>query len=167
MFIAAYPLAASIRKNSTYDEGRLEVHREETQIHDGHGVIAYLKNSGGNLLTWDAPYIALGYVLITSIESRAHANDPEVWSMSGVLFESISAYCNVGLSLGHTDVTTSLCGEFTPTSKIVICGLMYRGRHRGLPYDIDRAVVIPGDELLIERSEAPNGEAAQPAAETV
>lgn len=41
---------------------------------------------------------------------------------------------------------TSLSGQFTTFSKVVICAMMIRGRHRGLPYAMDRAVILPGDE---------------------
>jgi len=51
----------------------------------------------------------------------------------------------VGLSLGHPTVMTSLCGQFATFSKAVICAMMIRGRHRGLPYAVDRAVILPGD----------------------
>jgi hypothetical protein len=50
---------------------------------------------------------------------------------------------NVGLSLGQPDVMTSLSGQFTIFSKLVICVMMIRGRHRGPPYALDRAVLLP------------------------
>jgi Trk-type K+ transport system membrane component len=40
---------------------------------------------------------------------------------------------------------TSLSGQFTTISKVVVCAMMIRGRHRGLPYAVDRAVILPGD----------------------
>ena len=65
------------------------------------------------------------------------------FNVFAILFETTSAYGNVGLSLGHPDVMTSLCGKFTTFGKVVICAMMLRGRHRGLPYAIDRAIVLP------------------------
>lgn len=50
---------------------------------------------------------------------------------------------NVGLSLGYPTVATSLCGQFTIFSKLVICAMMIRGRHRGLPYQLDRSIMLP------------------------
>lgn len=50
---------------------------------------------------------------------------------------------NVGLSLGHPSVSTSLSGQFHLASKLVICALMIRGRHRSLPYALDRAIMLP------------------------
>lgn len=40
---------------------------------------------------------------------------------------------------------TSLCGQFTTFGKVVICAMMIRGRHRGLPYAIDRAIMLPSE----------------------
>lgn len=37
----------------------------------------------------------------------------------------------------------SFCGAFNPLSKLIICAVMLRGRHRGLPVAIDRAVMLP------------------------
>jgi Trk-type K+ transport system membrane component len=48
-------------------------------------------------------------------------------------------------------VNVSLCGKFNTFGKLVICVMMIRGRHRGLPYQLDRAIMLP-DEHLIERS---------------
>ncbi|KAJ0104066.1 hypothetical protein J7T55_006992 [Diaporthe amygdali] len=53
----------------------------------------------------------------------------------------------VGLSLGHPSVMTSLCGRFTTFSKVIICFMMIRGRHRGLPYSLDRAIMLPNEQL--------------------
>lgn len=40
-------------------------------------------------------------------------------------------------------------------------------RHRRLPYDLDRAVSIPGEEMVKQESERQNRKAAQPTAEIV
>lgn len=42
---------------------------------------------------------------------------------------------------------TSLCGQFTTFSKVIICLMMIRGRHRGLPYSLDRAIMLPSEQL--------------------
>lgn len=54
---------------------------------------------------------------------------------------------NVGLSLGYPTVNTSLSGQFNTFSKVVICFMMIRGRHRGLPYALDRAIMLPSDRI--------------------
>lgn len=43
---------------------------------------------------------------------------------------------------------TSLSGQFTTFSKVVICAMMIRGRHRGLPYALDRAIMLPGEREM-------------------
>ena len=79
--------------------------------------------------------------------------------MCSAVFELVSAYGTVGLSLGLPSVcrdfsgtvTTltlfqanySLSGEFSTLSKLIVCIVMLRGRHRGLPVAIDRAVLLP------------------------
>ena len=47
----------------------------------------------------------------------------------------------------------SLSGEFHVLSKLIVCAVMLRGRHRGLPVAIDRAVILP-----FEFRQNPNGE---------
>ena len=37
----------------------------------------------------------------------------------------------------------SFSGAFRPLSKLIVCAVMLRGRHRGLPVAIDRAVILP------------------------
>lgn len=54
---------------------------------------------------------------------------------------------NVGLSLGHPSAATSLSGQFTVFSKVVVCLVMIRGRHRALPYALDRAIMLPSDRF--------------------
>ncbi|KAF9767338.1 hypothetical protein IL306_000129 [Fusarium sp. DS 682] len=49
---------------------------------------------------------------------------------------------------------------FTTFSKLIICAMMIRGRHRGLPYALDRAIVLPtekslGAETITQSNESP------------
>jgi len=61
------------------------------------------------------------------------------------MFEVSSSYGTVGLSLGAPS-GTSLAGGLRTLSKLVLCAVMIRGRHRGLPLAIDRAVMLPNLE---------------------
>lgn len=79
------------------------------------------------------------------------------------VFELVSAYGTVGLSLGLPTVSLgpvcvlprlkvidmkanySFSGAFRPLSKLIVCVVMLRGRHRGLPVAIDRAVMLPAE----------------------
>ena len=40
----------------------------------------------------------------------------------------------------------SFCGSWQSLSKLILCAVMIRGRHRGLPVAIDRAVLLPGED---------------------
>jgi hypothetical protein len=78
-----------------------------------------------------------------------------------VLFEIISAYGTVGLSLGYPTVLTSFSTVWTTQSKLVLCAIMMLGRHRGLPDSVDRAVQLPKDlEILINLKPAATTESS-------
>lgn len=59
------------------------------------------------------------------------------------VFELVSAYGNIGLSIGVPNANYSTCGAFHPLSKVIVCLVMIRGRQRGLPVAIDRAIMLP------------------------
>jgi len=64
-----------------------------------------------------------------------------------VLFEVVSAYGTVGLSLGYPNIDASFSAEFRVISKLVIIAMQIRGRHRGLPYALDKAILLPSEGL--------------------
>ncbi|KAH7110050.1 cation transport protein-domain-containing protein [Dactylonectria estremocensis] len=151
MYIAIFPIALSIRASNTYEEKSLGIWEDEDSLNEKNGA-AYLMTHMKNQLSFDLWYIFLGAFCICIAESDriADVNEP-AFSVFSVLFEVTSAYGNVGLSLGYPTVSTSLCGMFGTFGKVVICFMMIRGRHRGLPYTLDRAIMLP-DERLIEDS---------------
>ncbi len=51
----------------------------------------------------------------------------------------------VGLSLGYPTINASFSTEFNPFSRIIVMAMQVRGRHRGLPYELDRAILLPKD----------------------
>lgn len=79
-----------------------------------------------------------------------HLTSAQAFNVFAIFFEVVSAYGNVGLSLGYPTNSTSLCGHFTVFSKLVVCAMMIRGRHRGMPYALDRAITLPMDRLADE-----------------
>ncbi|KAI3292361.1 hypothetical protein DTO002I6_5358 [Penicillium roqueforti] len=109
---------------------------------------SYIINHIQNQLTFDLWYIFLGSFCICVAEAGKIADTSILaFSVFSVLFEVVSVYGNVGLSLGYPTVSTSLSGKFTVFSKLVICVMMIRGCHRGLPYKLDRAIVLLGERL--------------------
>ncbi|KAK2472071.1 hypothetical protein H9L39_15951 [Fusarium oxysporum f. sp. albedinis] len=148
MYISVYPIAIAIRSSNTYEErslGLYEADRQPNEEKGGSYFVTHLRNQ----LSFDLWYICLGIFCICIAESNRimDANDPafDVWP---VLFEVISAYGNVGLSLGYPTVSTSFSSQFSTFSKLVVCAMMLRGRHRGLPYALDRAIVLPNERSL-------------------
>nr|POE80079.1 low-affinity potassium transport protein [Quercus suber] len=96
-------------------------------------------------LAHDAWTIVLALFLILIIESSQFENNPTVFSAFNFLFEIVSAYGCVGISVGLPWAAYSFCGSWHALSKLILCAVMLRGRHRGLPVAIDKAVLLPGD----------------------
>ncbi|KAK1589954.1 cation transporter [Colletotrichum navitas] len=145
MYIAVFPIAISIRASNTYEERALGVYSADSHLDENDGA-SYVMTHVRNQLSFDLWYIFLGTFCICIAESKRimDLNEP-AFSVFPVFFEVVSAYGNVGLSLGHPSVMTSLCGEFTAFGKLVICAMMIRGRDRGLPYTLDRAIMLPNE----------------------
>jgi len=59
----------------------------------------------------------------------------------------VSAYGCVGISTGVPWNAYSFCGAWHTSSKLILCAVMLRGRHRGLPVAIDKAVLLPDETL--------------------
>jgi len=80
-----------------------------------------------------------------AIFERGKIWDPATkqFDLFGILFEIVSAYGSVGLSIGLSNANYSLSGAWSPPSKVVLCLVMVRGRSRGLPVAIDRAIMLP------------------------
>ncbi|RGP74662.1 low-affinity potassium transport [Fusarium sporotrichioides] len=147
MYIAIFPIAISIRASNAYEEKSLGLWDKEESLNEQNGK-SYLLTHMKNQLGFDLWYIFLGtFCICISEASRiADVNEP-AFSVFSVLFEVTSAYGNVGLSLGYPTVSFSLCGMFGVFGKVVICFMMIRGRHRGLPYALDRAIMLPSAQV--------------------
>lgn len=146
MYIAVFPIAMIVRSSNTYEERTLGIYQPDPEPNDAQGPLAYLTRHARNQLGFDLWYIFFGAFCICIAESGKIVDRTNLaFSEFSILFECTSAYGNVGLSLGTRDTNTSLSGDFSVFSKLVICAMMWRGRHRGLPYDLDYAVMLPSD----------------------
>ncbi|OCT44329.1 putative potassium transporter [Cladophialophora carrionii] len=128
--------------------------RTLTMTHGGHAtqnptwsredfIRLQLRSQLGHDLWW----IAVAVFAITSIETGQFERDPVNFSTFNIIFEVISAYGCVGISVGVPWNNYSFCGAWHLTSKLVLCAVMLRGRHRGLPVSIDRAILLPDESL--------------------
>ncbi|KAL1849940.1 hypothetical protein Daus18300_013074 [Diaporthe australafricana] len=104
-------------------------------------------------LSHDIWWMALAMFLIAVIETKHSIMDPETYSVFNIMFEVVSGYTNIGLSLGLPDQAYSFSGGLYTGSKIVMVLVMIRGRHRGLPVALDRAVRLPKEQLDDEEEE--------------
>ncbi|KFY25124.1 hypothetical protein V491_01889 [Pseudogymnoascus sp. VKM F-3775] len=148
MYIAIFPIAISIRASNTYEEKSLGIYRGDESPNESKGS-SYIMTHIRNQLSFDLWYIFLGTFCICIAEADKIMDDGDPsFALFPLFFEVVSAYGNVGLSLGHPSVSTSLSGKFTTFSKLIICIVMIRGRHRTLPYAIDRAIMLPRERFL-------------------
>ena len=104
-------------------------------------------------LAHDIWWIVLAVLFISITETSQFESDPVDYSVFNVLFEVVSAYGCVGISVGLPNVAYSFCGGWHTLSKLILCAVMLRGRHRGLPVAIDRAVLLPGEHLALAEEE--------------
>ena len=92
------------------------------------------------ILFYDLAWIFFSWYALCVVENESIRADDD-FDVFKFLFETISAYSMVGLSLGYKYVEYSLTGTLRPLSKVIIIVLMMMGRHRFLPDNIDQAVV--------------------------
>lgn len=173
MYVSVMPLAISIRRTNVYEEQSLGVYGgPNTETDDDKSgsesdedeslgsspspgpkkkkksttsfIGAHLRRQ----LSFDLWYMFLGLFIICLAEG-GKIKDPEkpAFNIFSILFEIVSAYGTVGLSLGYPNSDASFSGQFNTLSKLIIIALLIRGRHRGLPYTLDRAIMLPSDRL--------------------
>ncbi|KAL2021058.1 hypothetical protein VTK56DRAFT_7713 [Thermocarpiscus australiensis] len=156
MYISIFPIAISVRRTNVYEEQALGVYGgSDIEERGGQSDLSYVGAHLRRQLSFDLWYIFVGFFILNITEGkRLQAND---FSMFAVLFECVSAYGTVGMSLGYPTVNASLSSQFTTVGKLVIIAMVIRGRHRGLPYGLDRAILLPNESL--DAQEAANADA--------
>lgn len=152
MYISVLPLAISIRRTNVYEEQSLGVYlddepEESDDSSSGKGPGSYIAMHLRRQLSFDLWFIFLGLFIICICENSRLQGGDYNFQVFQILFEIVSAYGTVGLSLGYPNYNPSFTGKFTTLSKLVIIAMLIRGRHRGLPYSIDRAVILNSDNM--------------------
>ncbi|KAI1772564.1 TrkH-domain-containing protein [Hypoxylon cercidicola] len=123
-----------------YGVGVAPEQREESRI-------SFISHQIRGQLSHDLWWLVLAVLLIMIIETKHFIEDPVTFSVFNTVFEVVSAYGCVGISIGLPTVNYSFSGGLYPGSKLVLCAVMIRGRHRGLPVALDRAVRLPSDDM--------------------
>ncbi|KAK0186193.1 potassium transporter [Armillaria mellea] len=170
MYIAVYPVAMSIRTTNVYEEGSLGVFEapplDEEEFEHKDKELGYPKSREPRqrvtrYLGWhlrrqmsdDVWWMFWGVLLVTIIERGNIMDENKKWfDLFRVIFELVSAFSGIGLSLGLPSDNMSFVGAMRPLSKLVIIVVMVRGRHRGLPVAIDRAVKLPHELVTKDRN---------------
>ncbi|KFX89890.1 hypothetical protein V490_06763 [Pseudogymnoascus sp. VKM F-3557] len=142
MYISVFPIAISVRRTNVYEEqslgiwggGAADAAEDEAQS-------SYVGSHVRRQLSFDLWFVALGWFFI------AIAEGSRLQDLFSALFEIISAYGTVGLSLGYPGTNTSFSAQFGTVGKLIILAMQVRGRHRGLPYELDRAILLPSESL--------------------
>ncbi|KAK7441785.1 hypothetical protein VKT23_016447 [Stygiomarasmius scandens] len=163
MYIAVYPVAMSIRSTNVYEEQSLGVFEPPPEDEDEEptDLAAYApRQRVGRYLGWhlrrqmsiDIWWLVWAVFLIAIIERGNIMNEDLKWfDLFRVLFELVSAFGGIGLSLGLPSDNFSFAGALKPLSKLIIIVIMVRGRHRGLPVRVDKAVQLPIE--LVKRNQ--------------
>ncbi|KAH3685747.1 hypothetical protein WICPIJ_003266 [Wickerhamomyces pijperi] len=148
MYVSVLPIAISMRKTNVYEDQSLGVfEKPEKDETDHKHATSYIGAHLRKQLSFDMWFLALGVLVICIAEGtkiQEHQdNSFDIWR---IIFEEVSAYGTVGLSLGFLNTNASFSAQFNVVSKLVIILIMIRGRHRGLPYSLDRAIMLPSKE---------------------
>lgn len=169
MYISVYPVVITMRNSNVYEERSLGIYADDQESEQSSqgGILSRIQShlvgggpgdgveSNGTFvraqlraqLAHDAWLISLALFLIMIIENQQFVDDPADFSVFNFIFEIVSAYGCVGISIGAPGQFYSFCGSWHVLSKLILCFVMLRGRHRGLPVAIDRAILLPGEEI--------------------
>ena len=148
MYISVFPIAISVRRTNVYEEKSLGVYGSIGEEKGDEKEPSYIGAHLRRQLSFDLWFIFLGLFIIAIVEGNRLENTNEyAFTLFSVLFEIVSAYGTVGLSLGYPNIDASFSAEFKVISKLVIIAMQIRGRHRGLPYSLDKAIMLPNDAL--------------------
>ncbi|CCH61057.1 hypothetical protein TBLA_0D05650 [Henningerozyma blattae CBS 6284] len=177
MYISVFPLAISIRRTNVYEEQSLGIYENEstsvidrsssftsTELETQQSLTSCSSGECSNTkklstksfigshirkqLSFDLWFLFVALFIVSICEgSKIRDIERPSFNLFSVLFELVSAYCTVGMSLGYPGTTPSFTGQFSKLSKLVIIILLIRGRHRGLPNSIDRAIILPSEKL--------------------
>ncbi|ROW14192.1 hypothetical protein VPNG_04333 [Cytospora leucostoma] len=115
--------------------------RDEPESH-----INFISQQVQGQLAHDIWWLVLAVLVISTIETSHFLGDPATYSVFNIILEIVSAYGTVGISVGLPNASYSFSGGWHKASKLVLCLVMLRGRHRGLPVALDRANTEEYDE---------------------
>ncbi|KAK5936819.1 hypothetical protein PMZ80_010938 [Knufia obscura] len=174
MYISAFPIIMSVRTTNIYEErsiGQDDESKSQAALNDQdkrEKADSNLRQHLQRQLAYDLWWIVGCVWLVSIIERDKLAPSPPAAltvqeprslpsphpafsnGLFAILFETMSAYGTVGLSLSVPYDDYSFSGAWQSASKLILMMVMLRGRHRILPMAIDRAVLLPGQGTMEE-----------------
>ncbi|PLB33638.1 putative potassium transporter [Aspergillus candidus] len=175
MYVSAFPILVTMRNTNVYEERSLGVYAHDSPAHEtnpstsspnalidlvrhhllGRQDAGTAESSRGyfvhqqlrSQLSHDVWWIALAVLFIAIAEAPHYTENPVAYSTFNIIFEVVSGYGCVGVSVGFPGSNSSFCGSWHTVSKLILAAVCLRGRHRGLPVAIDRAVMLPSESL--------------------
>ncbi|KAI9759319.1 MAG: hypothetical protein M4579_002448 [Chaenotheca gracillima] len=177
MYISVFPVVLTMRNSNVYEERSLGIYADDpippadndaaekgsilsiprllnpSRVKGSFRPSYFVQQQLRAQLAHDLWLISLAVLFITIIETGQFEKDPKTFSVFNIIFEVISGYGCVGISTGLPNEAYSFCGAWHVLSKLILCAVMIRGRHRGLPVAIDRAVLLPGEHLAAAEEE--------------
>lgn len=183
MYISVYPVVITMRHSNVYEERSLGIYADDTSDEEKQlprlgSMFGTLKRTLTNMTPFPSPpspnttagtqfvrqqvrsqlshdlwWLVLAILFISCIEVSNFERDPVTYSVFNIAFEVVSGYGCVGISTGLPNQAYSFSGGWHKASKLILCAVMLRGRHRGLPVALDRAVRLPGGEGREEEEE--------------
>ncbi|KAF2494101.1 hypothetical protein BU16DRAFT_591035 [Lophium mytilinum] len=167
MYISVYPVVITMRNSNVYEERSLGIYSDDPGYAPANESSSFFSKLRRTItgkpweqktsyfvrqqlraqLAHDAWWIVLAIFLIMIVEGSQFERNPATFSVFNVIFEVVSGYGCVGISVGLPNEAYSFCGSWHTLSKLILCAVMIRGRHRGLPVAIDKAVLLPGEGL--------------------
>ncbi|KAJ5578714.1 uncharacterized protein N7459_007678 [Penicillium hispanicum] len=170
-YVSAFPVLVTIRNTNVYEERSLGIYANDESpdapantsrsnvimglVRHHLGRPSLSESSRGyfvhqqlrSQLSHDLWWIALAVLFIAIAESNHYEKQPVAFSTFNIVFEVVSAYGCVGVSVGYPGKNYSFCGAWHTISKLILAAVALRGRHRGLPVAIDKAVMLPSESL--------------------
>jgi len=133
MYISVYPVAISIR-STVKDDKTSDTTSEKLRY----------------LLTRDLSIVLMAIFFLAWAEDSELKNDPQNFTMFKIIFEVVSGFGTVGLTLGNiSDPTTSFSGAFSRIGKSIMIIVMLCGKHCGLPHFSDITIYIYEQDSMV------------------
>eukprot|EP00281_Chroomonas_sp_CCMP1168_P016001 CAMPEP_0206220584 /NCGR_PEP_ID=MMETSP0047_2-20121206/4958_1 /ASSEMBLY_ACC=CAM_ASM_000192 /TAXON_ID=195065 /ORGANISM="Chroomonas mesostigmatica_cf, Strain CCMP1168" /LENGTH=618 /DNA_ID=CAMNT_0053643259 /DNA_START=184 /DNA_END=2040 /DNA_ORIENTATION=+ len=149
MYISSAPIVRTMYVSERTE--RLQNRSDNLQSHlTRKTTVAVIMDFQKNFLFTHSAWILFFYLTL------AFSEDEGVTKSGGsnenlfdVFFEVISAYGNVGISMGYPGAAYSLSGAFSTLGKFVIMMVMIMGKVRGLPTNSDMVVDFSFEALYV------------------